>query len=768
MDNGNVKKKRPTRVSSIDLPPSRWMQLLWLLRRGDVMAHLGACLLSVVAIWLVMGPWTPPYPYRLGYVPSRNIVAQVEFEIVDDQATREARDRAGKQVPYVYQNDPQELVLLRAALQRMVDEIVAAPSFSELMAEREPLWRELMGEPTAGEEALTLEQQEERFEQFREGLSGDEGLSQFETAVAEAFAPLEQNGQLDKLPPEHSEGNQKDIFVYLIDSPTLKHVVQVSDVLIGDASPLKARLEAKLGSPLVAELVFRWVKPRLRPTLSFDKTLSQQERDAAVAAVPDQFVVHAVGETIAPQDRPLTAASMKLLDAEYAQAVENLGTWTKLGRSCAAFGAVVALFGCCGYFIYNRNRRLATEWRPLMTLLIMAPATLALARWFSLDPWRADIVLLLLFGLTFAVAFGRETSLLLTLSLAVLLSVATGQGMSHFLVIGGTLVVAVLQVGAIRDRTKLIRIGLVAAAVTFILSLGAGILTSQLALADGDLFDRSPLVTGAVRTALWTMVSGFIMTGMLPLVESHFGVLTEIRLLEFGDAAHPLLQELVRRAPGTYNHSINVASLAESAAESIGARGLLVRVGAYFHDIGKMLKPGYFVENQGAEPNLHEPLKPHMSTLIIIAHIKDGADLARQHRLPTTIIDFIEQHHGTTLVEYFYNRASEQQRRELHPDESGVQETLFRYPGPKPQTKEAAVLMIADAVESASRTLVDPAPARIESLVDGIAMSRLLDGQFDECGLTLQELRTIQTSLAKSLTAVYHSRIKYPDRRTAS
>ena len=255
------------------------------------------------------------------------------------------------------------------------------------------------------------------------------------------------------------------------------------------------------------------------------------------------------------------------------------------------------------------------------------------------------------------------------------------------------------------------------------------------------------------------------MTGLLPFIEKIFDVLTDISLLEIGDVAHPLLQELVRRAPGTYNHSINVASIAEAAAESIGAHALLVRVGAYFHDIGKMLKPGYFVENQGLDANRHEDLLPAMSTLIIIAHIKDGADLARQHHLPQPIIDFIQQHHGTTLVEYFFHRANEQ--NEANPDAAEVDESSYRYPGPKPQSKEAAVLMMADAVESASRSLVEPAPARIEGLVHDIALARLLDGQFDECGLTLEELQTIEESLVKSLTAVYHGRVKYPDQRTA-
>jgi hypothetical protein len=276
---------------------------------------------------------------------------------------------------------------------------------------------------------------------------------------------------------------------------------------------------------------------------------------------------------------------------------------------------------------------------------------------------------------------------------------------------------------------------------------------------------NAALLTDAGLYGLWGVAAGFAMTGLLPFIENIFGILTEISLLELGDVAHPLLQELVRRAPGTYNHSINVASMAEAAAERIGGQGLLLRVGAYFHDIGKMLKPQYFIENQNSGDNRHESLVPAMSTLVIIAHVKDGAELAREHHLPQPIIDFIQQHHGTTLVEYFYRRASEDSER--NPDSGEVDENAFRYPGPKPHSKEAGILMLADAVESASRVLVEPTPSRIESLVEEIAMKRLLDGQFDECGLTLQELRAVQESLVKSLTAVYHGRVKYPDQLTA-
>jgi putative nucleotidyltransferase with HDIG domain len=336
---------------------------------------------------------------------------------------------------------------------------------------------------------------------------------------------------------------------------------------------------------------------------------------------------------------------------------------------------------------------------------------------------------------------------------------------------------AILLLRRIRSRTKLIYVGAVTGLVVMLTTLGVGTLagqafgattqamswTSQHLAPYHDSFFVA-LVLGAGWLGFCSLMAGVLMTGLLPFVERVFDVQTDISLLELGDVQHPLLQELVRRAPGTYNHSINVASIAETAADAIGANGLLVRVGAYFHDIGKMLKPSYFVENQGPDGNRHESLQPAMSTLVIIAHVKDGADLARQHRLPQTIIDFIEQHHGTTLVEYFYRR--EAQRLKDDPDAGELDETTFRYPGPKPQTKEAGVLMLADVVESASRALIDPTPARIESLVHDLAMKRLLDGQFDECGLTLAELHTIEDSLVKSLTAVYHGRVKYPEHQT--
>ncbi|HET6879551.1 MAG TPA: HDIG domain-containing protein [Pirellulales bacterium] len=477
----------------------------------------------------------------------------------------------------------------------------------------------------------------------------------------------------------------------------------------------------------------------------------------ALATETEQFLRYEPGEALALAGEPLQPKTVDLLELEYKAYVQQISADRMFERGAALFALIVGLLAMSAYYVYLRDRRLIHDLYHTSLVLITSCVALLLARWTARDPWRAEIIPLLLFGMTVGIAYGRELALVLSAALTLVFVMADGASLAHLALLLGISTSAIVQLGRIRSRRKLIWVGMISAAFAPLLTLAAGML-------DGQPLGR-PLFSLAGQNAVWTLLTGFLITGLLPFVEGLFGVLTEISLLELGDVAHPLLQELVRRAPGTYNHSINVASIAEAAAESVGARGLLVRVGAYFHDIGKMLKPHYFVENQGLEESRHDSLVPAMSTLIIIAHIKDGADLARQHRLPQPIIDMIEQHHGTTLVEYFYRRASQQSATD--PDGNGVQESSFRYPGPRPQTVEAAVLMMADTVESASRVLVEPTPSRIESLVEEIAMKKLLDGQFDECGLTLAQLRKIEDSLVKSLTAVYHGRVKYPDQRTA-
>jgi putative nucleotidyltransferase with HDIG domain len=248
-----------------------------------------------------------------------------------------------------------------------------------------------------------------------------------------------------------------------------------------------------------------------------------------------------------------------------------------------------------------------------------------------------------------------------------------------------------------------------------------------------------------------------LVSALLPLFEYFFKLTTDISLLELVDLNQPLMRELLVEAPGTYHHSIIVGNLAETAAEAVGVNPLLARVSAYYHDIGKIKMPDYFIENQIASISKHDPLAPRMSSLILLSHVKEGVELARKHKLPQEIIDIIQQHHGTSVQTFFYQKAKEQQD-----NVTPLTEEDFRYPGPKPQSRVAALVLMADAVEAASRVLTDTSPARVSLLVDRIINHCFIDGQLDNCELTLKDIREIRSNFVYLLTSMYHKRINYP------
>ena len=252
------------------------------------------------------------------------------------------------------------------------------------------------------------------------------------------------------------------------------------------------------------------------------------------------------------------------------------------------------------------------------------------------------------------------------------------------------------------------------------------------------------------------LLSGVIVLGILPVFEYMLERVTNISLLELADFHHPVLQRMILEAPGTYHHSLIVGNLADTACETIGANSLLARIGAYYHDIGKLHKPEYFIENQDIKKNMHDALSPTMSKLIIMNHIKEGLELAKKYKLSPVLWDFIQQHHGNSLVYYFYRRALEDKEEDQEIAEEG-----FRYPGPKPDTKETAIVLLADSVEAATRTLKDPTPAKIEEVVHKIINNKFIDGQLDECDLALKDIEKISGVFTKILSGIYHSRVNY-------
>ncbi len=470
------------------------------------------------------------------------------------------------------------------------------------------------------------------------------------------------------------------------------------------------------------------------------------EVQRAVEPVVERYPV---GMPLVRRGQPVTLAELPLLREEQRAYMSSLSTPDHLRRAGALFLVMSLLAGVVVLYCVRFQQALAESIVKITGICFLVTLTMICGLYFSGPPWHAVLVPLTLSAMILAIAYNCQFALLMSLGQSLAVTVALGSNLEQLLIQLGGQSVAILLLQNVRTRTRFVQVG-----------MSAGIAYLAMTIASGMLSDQTWqfILREGMRHLVMGSLAGFLLSGSLPLVESCFGIVTDVSLLEFSDGSHPLLQELLRRAPGTYTHSLTVATLAEAAAEAIGANPLLARVGSYFHDVGKMLKPQYFIENQGGE-NRHDALEPALSTLVIIGHIKDGVALAGEYRLPRTITDFIQQHHGTTLVEYFYREAL---RLQEEPSSSAEElEERFRYPGPKPQTREIAILMLADAIESSSRTLKDPAPSSLTKLVHELSMRRLLDGQFEDCGLTLTELHKVEESLSTNLIALFHARIRY-------
>jgi hypothetical protein len=289
-----------------------------------------------------------------------------------------------------------------------------------------------------------------------------------------------------------------------------------------------------------------------------------------------------------------------------------------------------------------------------------------------------------------------------------------------------------------------------------------GYLVSILAIGLERYESFSVLKYQMLVASLNSLLSPILAYGLLIFYEKVFGVATDLVFLELTDFNHPLLRELASKAPGTFHHSIVMGNLAEQAAKEVSANQILTRVGCYYHDIGKIIRPEYFVENQipsaRDDKSKHEHLNPALSAKMIMAHVKYGIELAERHRIPKEVIDFIPMHHGTTLVSYFYQKA----RHDPEISGEAVHDYIYRYPGPKPQTKETGIVMLADSVEAATRAIDEPTPAKIETQINEIIKSRFIEGELDECELTLKDLIKIRKSFLKTLIGIHHQRIKYP------
>lgn len=739
--------------------------------------------LAAIGFVLVVGSLTVWAQRQLrvevGQIMRQTRVSRVEFNSEDQQLTQTQRDAARMNVPRVFSAD--------------------STAFDELRADLSNLPRTLAGvgqlESVSSEIRKRFGLKTEQFDTLK-AIGTDEVLhTQWNSEVEKLIEILRRRPLLTRSAWQIATQEGQNTQIELRESvPSIEGEATVvpAPVLISRVDAInidqKDQRETELsriitiagfGDP-ISELVRKRLLLEVRPneyrsTYLYDATATNKAMDEAAARVQPVRRTITIGQRLFARGDVLDQASYELAREENRRYQQSAGSVARLAmRSLGAFGLVTTLTILLGGYIAHYCPKLYSKPARIgwMTLLVTGAIVVAGVAGV-MDPrmvWIATITPLVYIAVIISIAYDQRTGLAITGVATLLVMTALGAHMGLFAIVLTGIAGAVVQLGELRDRRTLIRMSVIIAIV-----LGIITVLDQLIAVPTAGVETGPYIASLFGASAQAAISGLLVGGLalfsLPFIERTFDITTGMTLIELRDPKQPILKELQQRAPGTYNHSLNVASIAESAAEAIGADALLTYVGCLYHDIGKMNKPGYFIENQSGGPNKHDKLTPAMSLLIIVGHVKDGMEMAREHALPKALHHFIEAHHGTTLVEYFYRRAREQaaQAGEERTAEQIMQEAAdqlpdevdYRYPGPKPQTKEVAIVMLADAVESATRTLTDPTPARIDALVRQLANKRLMDGQFDECDLTFRELSTICESISKTVASIYHGRIKY-------
>jgi putative nucleotidyltransferase with HDIG domain len=722
------------------------------------------CWLAVVALFY-SGRLVRPQTLVLGQQAPATIEAEIDFKAKSISATQLKQSEEVEQVLPVFTID-------RSAIKR------ADQTLSKLL----PHLRSLSTTTNAASRALLTEMIVDRLDQQSIPLTPKEilqilppGEPSLKTVVLNALTPLVETGII-------TATQQTEQFNGIVDDGAMivrekndetAYVIHPLTDFVQQERALKTAVKT-ISSQLPREnnnedIIRKLVTPWLQANLTYDaaETADRKKKEAekvepVIETVPSGTALIRNGETVTEQKLVwLTAHEQRLSEleppAERIQRVAASGLLLLLG-----LGLTVAVAGIiCRPLLRDRKKVLLLLLLAFIPILfgklslhlsvnhqVLSPALIH----YLVPPAIAVILASVLLGGKAGILTGLWTSFAL--------SVLLDNSFEVFIL--GLLVTmtAVYTTRDVKRRSSLFRAGLWIGAIQILFALIMAVLNQPL----------WPILLQQLGTALVSgLVSALLATLLIPVFEHLFDITTDIRLLELSDLGHPLLQSLAINAPGTYHHSLMLASLAQNAADNIGANGLLLRVCAYFHDIGKLVKPGFFSENIQCSENPHDDLAPSMSTLVIVSHVKEGITLAKKHKLPQVIIDGIEQHQGTSLVSVFYHRAKTQKQKEQAAEGSSptaINDKDFRYEGPRPQTREMAILMLADSCEAASRSLDKPTPTRIAGIINDIFDARLRDRQLDECNLTFSELDKVKQSFVFSLTNMLHARVAYPKDET--
>lgn len=693
-----------------------------------------ALLVGFLAFLCLLVPRDPDFEVitlREGFPAKRDLIAPFQFYLLKERPRLHGeQEAAARGVAPVYSVDPD----VKPRVEALLDSL-AGPDRADLVAREKGSLRarlrelgmtsqalRLLGGPEGDRIAVLARRIAERA--YAEGM-----VSEIETARLETDAPgasVEREGMRVHVPWEE-----------LHDLGSVREMAWEEGARAFPSRPEAARTL----QDVVAAVV--------RPNLRFEASTTARLRSEARTAVDPYEGLVRKDEKIIGSHEVATALHIRKLESLRAWSDRSRGatTWRQDLLALAARLALLS-FLILGFLAYLRwNHRAVYDDVNQLTLLALLTALVTGVGWVVVNQFRGYEMLIpvTVLSLSAALVFGQPLAFAATLVASLLVSVVFGLGLPFLTGSAIAGIAAIATARGVRRRRDFYRPMIVIAAAYAFSILAMGLVDG----AQGIIL---------LRRALWGVAAGFgsvfIVTLLLPIFEAAFSLTTDVTLLELADLNRPILRKLMLEAPGTYHHSLVVGSLAEAGAAAIGANPLLARVGAYYHDIGKIDKSEYYVENQSSARNRHEKLSPTMSTLIIEAHVREGAEIARKERLPRAIVDAILEHHGTTLMSYFYQKALAR--------DPGIQEADFRYPGPKPRSKETAVLMLADAVEAAARSLSDPTPSRIRGVVTRIVDARVEDGQLDESPITFEDLARIRESFFPILTALFHARVDYP------
>jgi putative nucleotidyltransferase with HDIG domain len=707
---------------------------------GDRFRHHGARILLVVLLAVLVTMLFPPVesmrvtPYREGMVAPEDVIAEIPFSVPKSggELERERRE-AAEAVPPTFDERVAAGDSVAERLGRFFDRLDGAVSAGDTLAIGGILQ----------ESRVTAQPSQVQY------ILDDAQRAALRTAARTAAREIIPRGMLD--PAELSRVTTENIYVRSADGP--ERTRSVEDLITSRDFYAEAVLYLPPGVPPDAQDLLRMILIfHLEYSLVPNIVATEVDRNAARSSVPLTKADVLQGEAIVRAADPIGPETLERLDA-YTNALREAGLLESedpLGIALMGSGLLTfMLLSIFGLLLFFSRPQVYANYR-WVSLLALLAATYFLAA-YGID--RAGLahewLPIAFVALPVAVLWDTRMSLLLVLVLAAITGALPPFGASYgtVLVVMGGGAAAAMSVRAVRRRSETwVSIALIAV-TSILVSLAWRLATGEptMGLAQGWL----AIVGNAT-------VSALLAVGFLWVFELFTGITTDQTLLEWADPTRPLLRRLSMEAPGTYAHTINVANLAEAAAAEVGANGLLCRVGVLYHDIGKMLKPHYFVENQPEGRNPHDKLKPETSAAIVREHVTEGARLAEEGKVPRIVIDFIMQHHGTQRISFFLQKAREESCSEVDP-------ARFTYPGPRPQSKETAIVMLADSCESAARAMRDPTPERVRDLIDTVVQSKVADGQLDESPLTLAEIARVKEQFVKILGGVVHRRIEYPE-----